>query len=329
VAALVVAAGAGCHPSPRATGPATAPAAVSTGLFHGWATYVISNPAAEVVVVPAIGRLMQFRLAGAAHSAPLWHHPRLGGELAPDENGWINFGGDKAWPAPQSGWEKVTGKGWPPPKTFDATPFSAAPVAGGIELVSAVDPAYGVRVRRTFVLDPTRPVLTIDTSYEKLDGAPIRIGLWTIAQLVSPERLFVELPERSSFAGGYALRFPDPPRDLRVEGRLLSLARDPARKTMLGTDGEALLWVGDGPDLLVETVAQTDGGEGWPDGAHAQIYTSSDEAVPYVELELLARLHDLRIGDRAYMKTRYTLLPRTDRDPTAEAKRVFAATASR
>jgi hypothetical protein len=299
---------------------------VSPTTFHGWPAFDVRNPAAEVVVVPAIGRVMQFSLRGGGQPAdgPLWSHPRLDVTLAPDDNGWINFGGDKAWPAPQSAWEKIAGKGWPPPKTFDAAPYTAAPVAGGVELVSAVDPAYGVRVRRTLALDPERPVLTIDTAYEKVDGAPVRIGVWTIAQLVPPERLFVWLPERSAFPGGHALRLPTPPLDLRLEGRLLSLARDPGGKTMLGSDGEALLWVGGGPDLLIETVAQSEGGSGWPEGAHAQIYTSPDDAERYVELELCARLHELRTGDRITLKTRYTLVPRTEGDPIAEAKRVFA-----
>jgi hypothetical protein len=297
-------------------------------MFHGWPALVIRNPSAEIVVVPTIGRVMEIKLAGGG-PGPVWRHPRLDAALAPDENGWINFGGDKAWPAPQSEWPKVAGRGWPPPKTFDAAPFSAAPVPGGVELSSGVDPAYGVRVRRALVLDPVRPVLTIDTSYEKLDGPPVRIGVWTIAQLVAPERLFVQLPEHSTFANGHALRLPAPPLDLTVDGRLLSLARDPAQKTMLGSDGEALLWVGRGPDLLVQTVSQTEGGDGWPEGAHAQIYTSPDDAEAYVELELLARLHELRIGDRAYMRTSYTLIPRTETDPIAEAKRVFGAVASR
>jgi hypothetical protein len=299
---------------------------VSPTTFHGWPAVVIRNPAAEVTVVPAIGRVMRFTLLGADKpgSGPLWSHPRLDAGLAPDENGWINFGGDKAWPAPQSGWEKIAGKGWPPPKTFDAAPFAAAPVAGGIELVSAVDPAYGVRVRRTLALDPERPVLSIETAYEKVEGAPIRIGVWTITQLIAPERLFVLLPERSAFPGGHALRLPAPPLDLKVEGRLLSLARDPGGKTMLGSDGEALLWLGAGPDLLIETIGQSEGGSGWPEGAHAQIYTSPDDAEKYVELELLSRLHELRIGDRATMRTRYTLVPRREVDALAEAKRVFA-----
>ena len=93
---------------------------------------------------------------------------------------------------------------------------------------------------------------------------------------------------------------------------------------MLGSDGEALLWIGDGPDLLIETVSDAhDPKDEWPDGAHAQIYTSSDEALPYVELELFSPLRDLRIGERACLRVRYTLAARADADATAEAKRVL------
>jgi len=179
-------------------------------------------------------------------------------------------------------------------------------------------------VRRTIALDPEKPVVTVETCYEKVEGEPIRAGVWTITQLVSPERLFVRLPARSVFPGGFAQRLPDRPKDLTVEGRLLSLARDPAAKTMLASDGDALLWVGNEVDLLIETVATAHDPAGeWPDDAHAQIYTSSDVALPYVELELFSPLSDLRIGERVSLRVRYTLSARAEADPTAEAKRVL------
>jgi hypothetical protein len=83
-----------------------------------------------------------------------------------------------------------------------------------------------------------------------------------------------------------------------VNGRLLSLARDTAQKTMIATDGDALLWVGDGPDLLIEKPhagALAREAE-WHEGTHSQIYTSSDDAESYVELELLGPLHELEPG---------------------------------
>lgn len=298
---------------------------VARSTYAGWQALVLRNGAAEVTVVPAIGRIMQIALRdGGAARGPLWSHPGIGPALAPDEGGWINLGGDKAWPAPQSRWEEIAGRGWPPPKTFDAAPFSVEVHGETVELLSAVDPAYGLRVRRTLALDRAAPVLTVDTAYEKVAGDPIRVGVWTITQLTPPERVFMRLPPRSAFPGGFAQRLPDPPRALAVEGRLLGLGRDPDAKTMIVSDGDALLWVGPGPDLLIETVAGAhDPGAEWPDGVHAQIYTSSDAALPYVELELLSPLADLALGGRVSLRVRYTLVARTEADPTAEARRVL------
>ena len=87
---------------------------------------VLRNRATEVVVVPAIGRVMRLGFAGDGGASDLfWRHGQLGPSLAPDENGWINLGGDKAWPAPQSEWQRIVGKGWPPPVTFDAVAHTA------------------------------------------------------------------------------------------------------------------------------------------------------------------------------------------------------------
>ncbi len=327
--------------APAARSPATPPPAavvIAKDSFHGWEALVLRNGVAEVTVVPAIGRIMQIALRNgggeeAGPHGPLWSHPGIGPALGGDEKGWINLGGDKAWPAPQSRWEAIAGKGWPPPKTFDASPFEAKIVGdlGGVggaghkvEILSGVDRAYGLRVRRTIALDPAAPIVTVETCYEKVEGEPIRAGVWTITQLTSPERLFMRLPARSTFPGGFAQRLPDRPKDLKVEGRLLSLARDPAAKTMLGSDGDALLWVGKRVDLLIESLisAHDPSGE-WPDGAHTQIYTSPDEALPYVELELFSQLRDLRIGESASLRVRYTLQVRADADATAEARRVL------
>jgi len=129
----------------------------------------------------------------------------------------------------------------------------------------------------------------------------------------------VRLPPHSTFPHGYALRMPDRPKDLRTDGRLLSLARDPSIKSMLGSDGDAVLWVGVGNDLLIENL--TDGAgdpapsAAWPDGAHVQIYTNQGQAEPYVELELLGRLRELRPGDQTTMTARYTLKRRVAANP--------------
>ena len=307
--------------------------------FYGWNAIILRNRAAEVIVVPAIGRVMQFNLLddkGNAIPGPFWNNPDIGGQLHADSEGWTNYGGDKTWPSPQSDWPKITGRPWPPPQGFDAVSSSASIEGSRVVLVSPVDPSYGVRVRRTISLHPDKPVMTIETSYQKVHGAPVRVGIWTITQLEAPDRAFILLPLHSTRAAGYTNLLPSPPKDLKVDGRLLSLARDPSQKTMIGTEGSALLWVGHGasPDLLVETEPKTEnqanpGSAGqdpeWPEqGSHSKIYTNSGEQLKYIEFELLDQLRDLHRGETASATSVYTLLPRTASDPLAEAQKAFA-----
>jgi hypothetical protein len=166
----------------------------------------------------------------------------------------------------------------------------------------------------------------IRTTFEKVEGPPVRVAVWTITQLVSPDRMFALLPEPSAFPGGHRSTLPAAPKDLTVEGRLLGLARHPTEKTMIVNDADALLWVGAGRDLVIENVGTQPVGATAPrpGGAHAQIYTSPDGAEPYVELELLGPLVELAPGQSAAMDVRYRLIRREKDDPLDEARRVFA-----
>jgi hypothetical protein len=81
--------------------------------FHGWSAVVLRNRRAQIIIVPAIGRVMQFNLfdhTGNPFPGPFWNNPGIGGHLHADSGGWTNYGGDKAWPAPQSERPKVTGR---------------------------------------------------------------------------------------------------------------------------------------------------------------------------------------------------------------------------
>jgi hypothetical protein len=297
--------------------------------FHGWKAIVLRNRAAEAVIVPQIGRVMQFSLLddnGKTAPGPLWNNPAIGLDLQADARGWTNFGGDKAWPAPQADWPKMTGKAWPPPKTFDAVADTATVEGSHVELVSPVDANYGIRVRRIISLDRQKPVMTIETSYEKTQGDSVRVGVWSITQMQSPERAFILLPEHSVLPQGHIDLVQPAAKDLQVNGRLLSVTRDPQTRSMTGSDGEALLWVGDGPDLLIENLAAEPPAASaeWPEqGSHSKIYTNAGEQMKYIELELLNRLYDLKPGKSAALRVGYTLIRRTETDPVAEAKKVF------
>lgn len=280
-------------------------------------------------MVPEIGRVMQFGLVSAdapASQGPFWRNPNFARWMRPDPDGWINFGGDKAWPAPQSDWQKQVGKAWPPPTTFDARAYVAVALGSKIWMESETDPNYGLAVERVLSLDPVKPVLTIVTTFRKINGNPVRVGVWSITQLAAPERLFVQLTAAPTTPTGkrYESLLTAPAKDLEIEDNLLSMSADPLQKTMIAAGGNVLLWVGAGPSLLMEASAVLPGvgGSAPSVGApRAQIYTSAGQR--YVELEFVAPVTELHPGDHATLTVAYTLIPRVEADVRREAKRIL------
>ena len=117
--------------------------------YHGWPnSYVLSNGAVEAIVVPSIGRVMQFKFVGE-DTGPFFENRAMDGKHPiPSSKEWGNFGGDKTWPSPQDDWPKVTPRAWPPPVAFDSMPVEAIVRNDTITLVSPVDPHYGIRTER-------------------------------------------------------------------------------------------------------------------------------------------------------------------------------------
>jgi len=294
---------------------------VSRAAYHGWPEcYLISNGIVEAVVVPAIGRVMQFRLAGECDGA-FWENRALDGQLhSADSEEWINFGGDKCWPAPQSEWIRQQGREWPPPVGFDSSPVEAVATECGVVLTSPVDPAFGIQVTRRVELDTESPVMRVKTTYHKITGSPVTVGVWSITQMQEPERVFLPLQTDSKMHGGYLRLIDVVPEGLRIEDGLLSFVRHPAQYTKIGSDACSMVWVG--PKLVVRIDAETGSGE-YPDsGCVTEVYTNPDP-MPYVELETLGPLATMSAGDQIQRTTTYTIMPRSAEDPEAEARKIL------
>ena len=291
--------------------------------YHGWPeSLMISNGTVEAVIVPAIGRVMQFRFVGE-EPGTFWENRKLDGHLPNVDagaNGWLNFGGDKTWPAPQSEWERHTGREWPPPSTFDSAPFCATSTNDAIELVSKVDPHYGVRAVRRLRLAGHCAQLEITTEFLKEQGAPVEVSVWAITQLSEPERIFILLPEETDSSSAYQqLRGPTP-RDLQCHGRLLSLRRHPGEHIKIGTQGTSMLWVDPRLSLLIRSKSMSP--VTGDDQSRTEVYTNPDPQ-RYVELETVGPLARLQIYDRISWTNTYTLFRRSTPDCFTEAHRVF------
>lgn len=300
----------------------TAPATVITTNYHGWAdSYLITNGVAEVVVVPAIGRVMQFSFTG--EEGVFWENTNLfGAELTGAETNWVNFGGDKSWPAPESDWPKFTKRDeWKPPAAFDGLPMITKVEYGDVYLISQVDPAYGIRVRRRVHLHPHKPVLYVQTTFERVAGDPAKISVWTVTQFKDPQMLFLPAPHSSMFTNGYTLINPDPPPGLTNDQGLLWFARDPKSAHKIGSDADAVLWVGEKLACRVESprIRKAE----YPDhGSSLEIYTNPDP-LKYIELETLGPLKALSVGQSITRANIYTLYHRAERTAEGEARKIM------
>ena len=258
---------------------------------------------------------MQFHFVG--EDAIFWENPRLLGKSPdPTAKDWQNFGGDKTWPAPQADWPKMIGREWPPPAAFDSMPVKAETHDGVIELINPIEPAYGIRARRTISLDPHHPVLTITTVYEKQQGDPVKVGIGVITQFREPERAFMLLPLKSRFPKGYAQLQWTTPADLKVAGRVLSLKG--GIQSQIGSDANTLVWMSRQFVLRMDS-PRVPGAQYGDQDASATIYTSAGP-LNYVELEPFGPVSTMKVGDRIERTVTYTLSRRSRKDPLEEAQ---------
>jgi hypothetical protein len=295
---------------------------IETLSYHGWPNALrLRNEAIEVIAVPEVGRVMSLRFRDGENV--FWEDVTLRGKKGdPTGAEWVNFGGDKTWPSPEAGWRIHTRREkWMPPPGFDGMPGEARQEGDAIILTSPVDPFYGVRTSRRITLRGADPVMTIETTYEKVSGATFPVAIWVITQLRDPIAVYLPIPAGSRFPDGH-FRFRDTPwPQLTQANGMLKVTRDPRASHKLGSDADRMLWVGESVMCLI-TTNRVAGAE-YPDrGASAEVYTNPNPKT-YVELETLGPLVPLTSGQRIRQTNTYTLLLRTETDPDAEARGIL------
>jgi hypothetical protein len=290
--------------------------------YHSWTNVVsINNGLVEALISPTDGRVQQFRFLGATNGA-LWENPALYGQAANNAVGYNNFGGDKAWPSPQSAW------GWPPPTGFDGSTNTASFTNGVVTLVTPVDATYKIQTTRVIELLFNEPVMRITTTFQRTatstkTGA---LGVWIDCQAVvtNTSRCYVPVPSPSIFSHGYTTNGSSyftaalPPAFTNTNG-LISFSMPATGDQKLGFDSGTLVLVGTNLDLRVD--APRVAGATYPDGnSSTEVYTDQG----YFELELLGPLSTLPVGGQMKFVTVYSLFRRTEPTTDAEAQKVLS-----
>jgi hypothetical protein len=190
------------------------------GDYRGWPALRWRSGTIRLDIVPEIGgRVVQFALGGKEF---LWVNPRLAGRSPPRnglaaDGGWLNYGGDKLWPAPQ-GWDNDSQWPGPPDAVLDGQPYRADLLDGGraVKLSSRDDPASGVRFSRTIRPLPDRSGVQFEATMTNVDSKPRRWGIWAHTQLDAARndgagnwrmRAYCPLNPLSRFPQGYRVVF--------------------------------------------------------------------------------------------------------------------------
>ena len=279
-------------------GCASSQSAVSEMPYAGWPqAYRLTNGTVEVVVVPAMGRIMRYGYIGGENL--LWENPALAGRTTstqPDE--WANFGGDKIYEWSQDDWKTRFGRDWPPPPGTDPVAFHTQLLGDGtLRLTSDTIPSFGLRIIRDIRLSPTGTALTSTTTFEQV-ATPTgnwQIAPWENTQWRSPDSICAHL------VGDKTIKplFGTFPPVQHTAGDTITLDRPKNEAAKIGLDADTL-GVTLGNIHVTERLVSASLGVWLPD-ARAQIFCDQD-APPrmpnrYIELEFTAPRKALAVGD--------------------------------
>jgi len=189
--------------------------------YKGWNACILENDLVRLHVVPEIGgRVIQYALGEKEF---FWINPALTGKSSPKtgldpDGGWMNYGGDKLWPAPQ-GWDNDQQWPGPPDAVLDGQPYRADAESdrAAIRLTSRNDPRSSIRFGRRIRLFPRSTRVSVEATMTNIDDKPRRWGIWAHTQLDaglpgSDEynrlmRAWCPINPRSHFARGYDVIF--------------------------------------------------------------------------------------------------------------------------
>jgi hypothetical protein len=298
--------------------------------YHGWAgAWQMSNGTVELVYVPQIGRVMRYGYVGGPNV--LWNNADLYGKTTDPANpgkDWINYGGDKLWPAPQSAWN------WPPDPLMDSgqqnvslTPDKHLIVEGHTSFkhrirfqreISLDSSGTAVTFKNRIInanrppmkSDPNDPVKVIpDTDPAKTEKLKVTWGIWEVTQVDNPAEARLPLYKAGHFAQGYYV-FKDnnpAPDAIDIMPTLLRLRRNATKSAKVGGDSPQGYLEADIQGVTLRVSTTLEKGRNYPDDGCALEIWSNTDPLKYMELELLGPIHTLEAGQSAELTTHWSL----------------------
>lgn len=254
--------------------------------YHGWRDCVrMTNGTVDLVFVPQIGRIMRYGYVNGPNM--LWENPALFGKVERTANGvWVNYGGDKLWPAPQSAW------GWPPDPDLDDGPCTVL-LEGKHVLVNGMDSEKtGLRFRRIVEMDPEGTGVTLINMLVNGSEQTVNASVWEIAQTDDPDEAWLPAQKTADLPKGWAVfggGEPDPAYAKEKDG-VVHIRRKETQGVKYGAASGAGYVAAVKGDTTFRIATPLLSGAKYPDDGKAQEIWTNGDPLKYVELELLGPL---------------------------------------
>jgi len=283
--------------------------------FHGWKALSLTNGLVTLTAVPEIGgRIMEYKLGanpflwvneaelGKTYEAPKTEKDRT----------WHNFGGYKAWPAPQEAWggppdpleSQLDGGRW------TGKILSKSGQTASIQMTSPEDSIVtGLQIVRTVTLYANSTRVQVKESFRNVSNREIRWSIWDVTQVPgvltpgesasSEARIYLPLNPKSAHPGGFVRLGGDSSGQWEAVagGRILQTTYG-AEVAKIGADSDAgwATFVDEKHGVTFAKTFEYQAGKTYPDqGSSVQVFTNGAN-LPYMELEVLSPLHRIEPG---------------------------------
>lgn len=299
---------------------------VSTSPYQGWHQAIhISNRDVEVVVVPAIGRIMHF--AETDKDNWLYINPEFKGLILADgkprhENGQpvhTAFGGDRIWPMQESDFIAATGSFRPADFYIDGLPWQYEIIPNGLSMISPISAFTGIQIRRDITLAPTGSTLHIKQTMHKLSAPepdaikPLGMTIWNLTVLQSPEAITFEIANAALFEKDQGLLIPNwngasnhaHDNILRNDNLVALLATGDDKFQKMGANGNGWIAGIRNGSALIEQF-DYDPKASYPDGGTS---TTTFMTSNIGELECLSPLAPLKVGESINFDLTWSIIP--------------------
>ena len=299
----------------------------SVGNAEAQGPVTIDNGIVRLTVNPSVGRIVEFGRQGGPNLLRVTDNSILT-EAKEVSRAYRGYGGDQLWPAQQARWGSIRGSGgaWPPLNELDGPNWTITDQGPLHVTIRAPEtPLLGLTVDRTITLAPNSADVEITNRFER---TAIRdpetshdVMIWSVTGLTEPEFTLVGVsPDRpnpdalwSNLLGrsdsiitvvdqGRSIRF-----DVRSHGPSQPLGFE---ATKIGAYGDWLAAVY-ADDVLLQRSAYEVGGP-FPDGAALEIYSSQKSGSEYIELEVLSKSLDLKLGETLSNRVDWHLVNRPE-----------------